>query len=126
MGGVYISWASGAFSSTPLASAAALVQTLQAVGFEVDGAGDVFDVLHVCPDKEVPQVSKLTVSGVLDFDGAPLGFHFRMAVSQPSQAEENTQVPNTASFHKISTETSHTPSDGNRGIGSQVARVLQY
>lgn len=68
---------------------------------------------RLSPDKEVPQVSKLTVSGVLNFDGAPLGFHFRMAVSQPSQAEENTQVPNTASFHKISTETSHTSSDGN-------------
>lgn len=46
--------------------AVALVEAFHTVGFEVDVAGDVFDVLHVRPDKEIPQVGKFTVSGILN------------------------------------------------------------
>lgn len=45
---------------------AALIEALHAVGLEVDAAGDVLDVLHVCPDEKVPQVGELTVCGVFN------------------------------------------------------------
>lgn len=46
-----------------------LIQAFYSIGFKMDAAGNVLDVLHVCPDQEIPQIGKLTVRRILNCKG---------------------------------------------------------